>query len=75
MTPDLILKVLKQYGFPTLVAIALGFYVMHLDAQATRERETNHKFLWEQINDLQIDLHSMKLTCVERVAAAENRVP
>lgn len=63
MTPEFILKAIGKYGFPTVAAVALAWFVYHLNEQAARDRDTYTQFLWSQINDVQVDLHTLKVTC------------
>ncbi len=66
MPTELALKVLEKYGFPVLAAIALGWFVYHQNEQAAHERDTYTQFLWAQINDVQVDLHTLRTTCEKR---------
>jgi hypothetical protein len=56
-------RILKEYGFPTLVACTLGYWVHHLDQQATVERAAYTKLIYENVADLQADIELTKTAC------------
>ena len=49
---DLALKILKEYGFPTLVAAFLGAMLWQSDANAAEERAAHTAILVDQLSDL-----------------------
>ena len=65
--------ILKTYGFPTLVAMACGAYIVHMDkqaaaerAQASQERARLGQLLGAQMLNIQQDLEVIKVVCTAR---------
>ena len=60
---DLALKVLKEYGFPTLVAAFLGAMLWQSGANAAEERASHTAILVDQLSDLREKVAALEAKC------------
>ena len=60
---DLALTVLKEYGFPTLVAAFLGAMLWQSGANAAEERASHTAILVDQLSDLREKVAALEAKC------------
>jgi hypothetical protein len=60
---ELALKVLKEYGFPTLVAAFLGAMLWQQGSNAAEERAQHAALLIDQISDLREKVARLEGIC------------
>jgi hypothetical protein len=60
---ELALKVLKEYGFPTLVAAFLGAMLWQSGASAAEERAAHTAVLVDQLSDLREKVAHLEGIC------------
>jgi hypothetical protein len=60
---ELVLKVLKEYGFPTLVAAFLGALLWQSGVSAADERATHTAILIDQLSDLREKVARLEGKC------------
>lgn len=60
---ELALKVLKEYGFPTLVAAFLGAMLWQSGVSATEERASHTAILIDQLSDLREKVARLEERC------------
>jgi hypothetical protein len=61
--PELALKILDRYGFPTLVAAFLGAMLWQSGANAAEERASHTAILVDQISDLREKVARLEASC------------
>lgn len=52
MSPDLIYKGIKDFGFPVVIALVLSYIVIQQQKEAQEERASHTVVLIDQISDL-----------------------
>jgi hypothetical protein len=60
---DLAFRVLKEYGFPTLVAAFLGAMLWQSGASAAEERAAHTAILIDQLSDLREKVARLEARC------------
>lgn len=61
--PELALKVLREFGLPTLVAVALGGLLVWTTMQASEERTSHTALLIDQVSDLREKVAKLEGAC------------
>jgi hypothetical protein len=60
---ELAAKILKDYGFPTLVAAFLGAMLWQTGANSAEERASHTAVLIDQLSDLREKVSRLEATC------------
>ena len=61
--PELILKALREFGLPTLVAVALGGLLVWTTMQASEARVSHTALLIDQVADLRAKVAKLEGAC------------
>jgi hypothetical protein len=62
---DLALKILKEYGFPTLVAAFLGAMLWQSGVNSAEERASHTAILIDQLSDLREKVAALEARCIK----------